>query len=324
MALAFDPEEPFQVAAIDLGGTKIAGALVTYAHHGAQPEIGWSTSTPTAPKRGGSAVLADMVGIARQLIEHAEHPVAGIGCDAAGCINPKDGSVLYANGIMPGWMGQPIAERMTQVFDLPATAMGDVHAHALGESRWGAARGRQSALMVAIGTGLGGGYILDGKVVRGFHGAAGHIGHTIHPAAAGITCACGADSHVESVTSGTAISAIYQGRAFGDDLDPALMGDTVSARAYEGEQAAIDVLANAGAALGRAIGSWCNILDPECVILSGTVVKAGPIWRNALEEAFATQALEPLATTPILDGTLAGAAPLIGAAENLCDTLFKY
>ena len=324
MAITFNPEEPFHVAAIDLGGTKIAGALVTYAHHGAHPEIGWSTSTPTAPKRGGDAVLADMVEVARQLIDHAEHPIAGIGSDAAGCINPKDGSVLYANEIMPGWIGQPIAERLTEEFKVPATAMGDVHAHALGESRWGAARGRQSALLVAIGTGLGGGYILDGKVVRGFHGAAGHIGHTLHPQAAGITCACGRTAHVESVTSGTALSALYQGRAFGDDLDPALMGDTVSARAYEGEQKAIDVLTAAGTALGEAIGSWCNMLDPECVILSGTVVKAGPIWRNALEAAFAAQALTPLAQTPIIDGELGGAAPLIGAAENLCDTLFKY
>lgn len=326
MEAAFNRNEPFGVIALDVGGTKIAGGLVMYEQSGQAPSVAAHAALPTDARRGGAAVLQDMVSLATQLKQLAaqqwpEIPLAGVGADAAGCISPVDGSVLYANEIMPEWTGQPVAERLSHALELPATNMGDVHAHALGEARWGAARGLQSVLMVAIGTGLGGAYVLDGKVVRGFHGAAGHIGHSLHRSTGEAVCSCGGVGHAESITSGTAISALYQGKRIGDELDPALMGDAVSERAAAGEEKAIQVLTFAGRALGEAIGSWCNILDPQCVVLSGSVVKAGPIWRAAVDEGFKMQALQPLADTPIVEGSLGDDAPLIGAAENLVDSL---
>ncbi|MBQ9003480.1 MAG: ROK family protein, partial [Eggerthellaceae bacterium] len=170
-------------------------------------------------------------------------------------------------------------------------------------------------LCVGIGTGLGGAFVIGGNVVRGVHGAAGHIGHTLHPAVAGEPCACGSVSHVERATCGTAISARFQGRNMGDELDPTLMGDEVARRANEGDLDAIAVLETAGRVLGESIGSWCNILDPELVVLSGSVTGAGPFWRRALDEGFKSQALAPLADTPILYAALGGDAPLVGAVE---------
>jgi len=158
-------------------------------------------------------------------------------------------------------------------------------------------------------------------VLRGFHGASGHIGHTLHPAAVGKRCACGSQAHVETVTSGVGLSAIYQGKDFLDELDPALMGDTISKRASEGELEAVQVMRDAGFALGEAIGSWCNTLDPELVVLSGTVTNAGFFWRQALDEGFKSQALDVLADTPIVYAALGSDAPIIGAAEALLDRL---
>lgn len=312
---------PATIAAIDIGGTKIAGATVTFDGSDTAPVVDNYVTVPTLPMRGGDAVLSSVVEVARTLVE-TNPDCVGVGVDAAGIVNPKDGSITYGNGLMPGWTGQPLRQRLKDELGLPAAAMGDVQAHALGEMRWGVVgKERQSCLLIAVGTGLGGAFIVDGHVVRGRHGAAGHFGHSLHAAAAGIKCQCGSEGHAECVTSGTAISAIYQGLNVTDRLDPALMGDTVSARAAKGEQHAIDVLRFCGRALGEAIGSWCNIIDPECVVLSGTVTKAGPIWRDAIDEGFATQILQPLADIPILQGALGGDAPLIGAAENLRDVM---
>ena len=320
------------VIAIDVGGTKITGALVRYEltdeaqgrmGHGIAPEVIARTSVPTAAKRGGEAVLQSIVDVVRMLLDNAdaEVPVVGIGVGTTGVVNPTTSAIVDANDIIPGWKGQPVRQRLEDEFGLPAAVLGDVQAHALGEARWGAARGAESCLVVGIGTGLGGAFVSNGQVMKGFHGAAGHIGHTLHPAAVGLVCSCGREAHVETVTAGTAIAAAYQGRAFGDDLDPDRMGDYVSARAAEGEPEAIFVLEAAGRALGEAIGSWCNLLDPELVVLSGAVTQAGHFWHRALDEGFKSQVLDPLADTPIVYAGLGSDAPLVGAAENLLDSL---
>ncbi|MGN1361953.1 MAG: ROK family protein [Eggerthellaceae bacterium] len=313
---------PCNVVSIDLGGTKIAGALVRYESEGQAPSIIARTSTPTNAARGGTAVLDSVVAVAREMAAASPQPPIGAGIAAAGCIDPKDGSVLYANEIMPGWTGQPLAAAVKEALGVPVAAMGDVHGHALGETRWGGAKGRSSCLFVAAGTGMGGAYAVNGKVLVGAHGAAGHIGHTVHPAAAGFTCACGGADHVEAVTSGTGIGALYQGVSMTDPaFDPSVNGAEVSRRAQEGEGKAQETLRRAGFALGQAIGSWVNILDPEAVVLTGTVVNAGPLWRAALDEGFRSQALVPLQSTPIVPAVLGGDAPLIGAAEHLLDSL---
>ena len=314
-------ESKHTVVAIDVGGTKIAGALVVYEQDGEPPVVAVRASMSTDAQRGGEAVLQSIVDLVRDLLERTEDDVSGIGVGTAGVVNPATGSIRYANEIMPGWTGQPVRQRLADEFDLPIAVLGDVQAHALGEARWGAARGSSSCLCVGVGTGLGGAFVVDGQVMTGFHGAAGHIGHTLHPAATALKCACGKEAHVELVASGTAIAAQYQGRAFGDALDSSRMGDYVAAQAAQGDFDAIAVLHAVGFALGEAIGSWCNILDPELVVLSGTVTQAGHFWRQALDEGFKAQVLEPLADTPIVFAALGADAPLVGAAECALDLL---
>lgn len=310
------------VVGVDVGGTKVAAGLVAY-ESGSEPHVVALHTAPTRAALGGAAVMESIIDAVRDALAEAPAPIEGIGVGTAGCVNPVDGSIASAaEGIMPGWSGMPVAANLKSAFGVPVRVLGDVQAHALGEARWGAAKGCTVCLMVAPGTGLGGGIIVNGAVLRGAHGMAGEIGHTIHPAAVGIACACGEVSHTESVASGSGIASLYRHRiGEADGCDSDIDGAEVSRRAAAGDAIAAAALHDAGYALGQAMGSWANILDPELFILAGSVCKAGPLWRAALDEGYASQALAPVRSVPIVAASLGSTAPIIGAAENLLDAL---
>ena len=316
---------PTYVVVLDIGGTKIASAIAAYEKKDTCPTLLNRCSRPTEAAQGGDHVLdnvCDAVALQLEYAKNSSLTISGIGVDTAGCVNSREGSILYANEIMPGWTGQPIAKRLGDEFGLAVSVMNDVHGHAQGEARWGSAKGLHSALVVAAGTGIGGAYVLEGKVVRGSRGAAGHIGHSLAPAADGFLCSCGKTRHIESVASGTGIGALYQNKALMDEgYDPQIDGAYVSKLAYAGDKKAHDTLDKAGFALGESIGSWINLFDPAVIVLSGSVTKAGPIWKEALVRGVESQVMPLLKDTPIVEASLGDDAPLIGAAEDICDLL---
>lgn len=297
------------VIAIDIGGTKVACGVVSL---GAAASVVRGVETvPTDARRGGRAVLATVIAAAQAAQERAGGEAVGIGVSSAGVIDPRTGVVTFANGLMPGWGGTPLGPELERAVGLPVSVMGDVHAHALGEARWGAGRGYASCLVIAVGTGIGGAFVERGSVMLGAHGVAGHVGHVACAEAAGVPCACGAVGHLEPVASGPGMAAEYVRRT-GVLVD----GREVARRAASGDPDAVAVLARAGRALGGALGSLCNVLDPAVVILSGSVAASGRAWREALDAGFASQAMAPVAPTPVVMGLLGGDAPLVGAAEN--------
>ncbi len=305
-------EYPFSVVAVDVGGTKIACALVRYEAAGEAPAVVSKRSIPTEAQQGGDAVLVkilDIVGESLAEAQAASEVVAGIGVATAGRVDVNTGNIAYANEIMPGWSGQLLGDALRETFDVPSAVLGDVQSHALGEARWGAARGAQTAIVMAPGTGLGGGIICHGKIVRGKHGFAGEIGSTMNTLAAG-------DGNLESVASGSGIEARYYAESGIHQT-----GAEISHRAQLGETLARKTIENAGRALGLALAGWANVFDPDIAVVSGSVTKAGPMWRNAMVSAFKAQAPGVLADLPIVDATLGDNAPLVGAAENLLDSL---
>ncbi len=305
-------EYPFSVVAVDVGGTKIACALVRYEAAGEAPAVVSKRSIPTEAQQGGDAVLGkilDIVGESLAEAQAASEVVAGIGVATAGRVDVNTGNIAYANEIMPGWSGQLLGDALRETFDVPSAVLGDVQSHALGEARWGAARGAQTAIVMAPGTGLGGGIICHGKIVRGKHGFAGEIGSTMNTLAAG-------DGNLESVASGSGIEARYYAESGIHQT-----GAEISHRAQLGETLARKTIENAGRALGLALAGWANVFDPDIAVVSGSVTKAGPMWRNAMVSAFKAQAPGVLADLPIVDATLGDNAPLVGAAENLLDSL---
>lgn len=306
---------PFAVVSVDVGGTKIASALMEYTSPEEKPRLLFKDMVPTLAAEGGTAVLTRIKFIVAKMAETYGRPIAGVGIATAGRVNANTGAIDFANEIMPGWTGQPVAAEISKSAGVPCAVLNDVQGHALGEARWGVAHGCSNCLMVAPGTGLGGSIIIDGKLLRGSRGFAGEIGHTFHPAAKGIPCSCGGEAHIESIASGSGIEAQYV--ALGGEK---LTGAEISTRAYEGEELAKRVIEEAGYALGESIATWVNMLDPEMIIISGSVVKAGSLWFDKLKEGFATQAPSTDTKIPIVEGILGNDAPLYGAAEHACDT----
>ena len=170
--------------------------------------------------------------------------------------------------------------RLREDLGLPVAVVGDVQAHALGEAHWGVGKGKFSVLCLGIGTGIGGAYVENGRVMQGFHGAAGHMGHIECSAAAGIPCACGRSGHLESVASGTSIGRMYDERFGRVDPSRPSVGRDVNDLCRAGDAKATEVIHDAGFALGASLGSLANILDPEVIVLSGGVIHQGPDWRS--------------------------------------------
>ncbi len=308
--------DPVTIVAVDIGGTKIACGLVTLG--GDAPQVSAVEKVPTCAMEGGAHVLARVIDQVKAAVARAEGPVAGVGISSAGVVNPRTGDITFANELMPGWGGTALGAEVTAATGLACRVLNDVHAHALGEARWGGGRDAQSCLVAAVGTGIGGAFVERGQIMLGAHDEAGHIGHVCCPAAAGVPCSCGATGHLEPIAAGPGIIREYV-RLGGDESLPdgtPVDGAEIDRRAAAGDACAKAAEARAGRALGEVLGSMCNMLDPSCVILSGSVAQCGPDWRDAMEEAFKEQAMPPVATTPIVGGELGGDAPLIGAAEN--------
>lgn len=294
------------VLAVDLGGTKITVGAV----HPDGTVIGKRT-IPTGAKRGPDAILADLVSLLGCL--RTEAPQAAlVGIGSAGVVDPVDGSILSATDAIPGWTGTPLASHVAERLGVDAYALNDVHAHALGEARHGAGADRASMLMVAVGTGVGGGFVQDGTVLVGHRAVAGHVGHIPVPEAAGLPCTCGRTGHLEALASGPATLAAYL-RAGGELSDTRDTREVVR-RAEAGEQLALDVLTTSARAVGRSVGALLNVLDPEIVVLSGGMAGAGELWWQAVREGVALEAMDRVAGTAVVPATAGADAALLGAA----------
>lgn len=309
---------------VDIGGTKIACGLVELSD-GESPRVTSVEKVPTDAQRGGAHVLATVLEQVKAAVSRAGEKPLGVGISSAGVVDPVTGDITFANELMPGWGGTHLGAEVTAATGLPCRVLNDVHAHALGEARWGGGAGLASVLVVAVGTGIGGAYVEDGAIMLGSHNEAGHIGHVACIAAAGVPCSCGGTGHLEPVGAGPGIIEEYI-RLGGDEALPdgtPMDGAEIDRRAAAGDEAAKGAERRAGLALGEVLGSMCNMLDPSAIILSGSVVKCGPDWSDAMKEGFLEQAMPPVRSTPIVDGMLGDNAPLIGAVENLVISAYR-
>lgn len=298
------------IVALDIGGTKVSGALISL-DDGGFPAVGPVRSIPTEPRRGGADLLARVVELARTLVTDSAGGVVALGIGSAGVVDPETGEILSATDLIPGWAGTPLGRAVGGAVGLPVAVIGDVQAHALGESHFGAGRGHESVLLVGVGTGIGGAYVQGGTVRMGAHGLAGHIGHMRHPLAGDLICSCGQVGHVEAIVSGSALTEHYL-RLTGQSL----AGREVAERAQGDDELARQVIQTAGLALGETLAGLVNSWDPHAVVLSGSVVNAGSAWWDALERGFSGQVMGAARHVPILRGSLGGNAPLLGAALN--------
>lgn len=295
--------------ALDIGGTKIACGIVdgaTVSHYDAVP----------TPAREGAEALMDAAWALAERVQEAHLAAGGaparrLAVASAGVIDPATGLVTSATDAIRSWAGTDVGGGLAARSGLRVSVLNDVHAHALGEFTHGRGRGRESMLLVAAGTGIGGGLIVNGELLLGANRVAGHVGHVDVAAADGLECSCGRRGHLEAVSSGTGIEQCFE-RATGVRLP----GGEISRLAGVEESlspAAREVLGVAGYSLGRAIGGLLNALDPGLVVLAGSVVRAGAEWFSRVRAGVMDSAMAIVADTELELAQLDNAA-LVGAA----------
>lgn len=296
--------------ALDIGGTKVGWGIVEVGQNYTVVERG---SIPTEASRGGADVAERICSLASSLKE--AHPEAsGVAIASAGVVDPVEGKIVSATDIMPGWGGTPLGKLVEERTGLPVRVLNDVHAHGLGEATLGAGRPYSSVLSIAVGTGIGGALVEDGHVTFGSRGIAGHVGHIHHHFAPDMVCSCGRLGHIEAFCSGSGITAWYNSLR-PQDAPEVDGGRALQELADAGDPLASACFARSAYALGEATASLVNCVDPAAVIISGSMTRSGDIWWDGLREGFAASAMNPVADTPILIGSLGGDAPLLGAVS---------
>ncbi|GAB3161228.1 ROK family protein [Micromonospora sonneratiae] len=321
---------------VDIGGTKTLAVLVTPAG-----EVVGRTTAATPARQGPAAVLDTAAGLAGQLLADevgtdratvtggdrapavgADRATVTVGVGAAGTIDPASGVVRYATDSLPGWAGTPIADELTARLTrdlgnrtrlVRVRVDNDVNAAALGETWAGAGRGRRHLLLVAAGTGLGGGLIRDGRVEHGARGGAGELAHLPVPGAEQLRCGCGRYGHLEAIASGTGLGAAYE-LATGERIS----GRVVAERALAGDTAAEAVLDRAGTALGRALAGLVTLLDPQAVLVAGGAADA---LLPAAAAAYPVELPPAWADVPLLPAALGSDSVAVGAARLAMEDL---
>ncbi|WP_327272158.1 ROK family protein [Streptomyces sp. NBC_01224] len=285
------------VIGLDLGGTKIAAALF-----GADGAVLARHTRPTPAQDGATAVLDALAEAAASV--DPERLATALGIAAAGVVDPRTGMVTSATDSIRGWAGTALGAGLADRSGYPVACDNDVRATAGPElaAQMADGSGHGSLLFVAVGTGVGGAVAVDGRMLHGAAGIAGHLGHLPSPEAAGMPCTCGATGHLEVIASGPGIAAHYE-RLTGAPVDRL---ETVAARAARGEAAAVRAITTGAAATGHALGGLANALGPDRVVVGGGVPRIGPLYGKALTAAFTAELM------PALRG-LVPEAPRFGA-----------
>lgn len=303
---------------IDIGGTKIAGAVV--AADGAIIARHVIATDADAT----NAIATGVVKMARELRAGAPS-VCAVGVGAAGLVDSARGVVLGAPNL--AYRDLAIAGLISARLSLPAFADNDANAAAWAEARFGAGRGYGDQLMLTVGTGIGGGLILNGAVYRGAHGVGAEVGHMV-VLPDGPLCPCGVRGCFEQLASGTAIGRAARQRA-GDPASAAVLqraggdaaaitGEHVGDAAVAGDAFARSIVAEAGRWLGIGIASLVNVLDPDIVIVGGGVAAGtGDLLldpaRDAMAEHLTLRDLRP--AVRIMPAALGNDAGVVGAAD---------
>ncbi|MFC5721573.1 ROK family protein [Streptomyces gamaensis] len=297
------------VAALDIGGTKIAGALVD-----GRGGLLVRAQRPTPARQDGAVVMAAVADVLRELRACGLWPrVRAVGIGSAGPVDAAAGTVSPVN--VPGWRGFPlIAEVGRRTGGLPATLVGDGVAMTAAEHWTGAARGRANALCMVVSTGVGGGLVLGGRLHPGPTGNAGHIGH-ISVDLDGERCACGGRGCVERIASGPHIArrALDAGWLPGPDGDRSAAAVAAAARA--GNEPARAAFARAAQALAAGIAATATLVEIEVAVIGGGVAGAGDVLFAPLRERLRDYATLSFASgVEVLPARLGSDAGLVGAA----------
>lgn len=306
------------VLAVDLGGTNVRAAAVSAAG-----QMLARRQVLTQPQRGLEHVLDRIAEVVEGAAQAVGLPAdAPVGVAMPGTVNPYTGMLGLAPNLQ--WRDVPIQRRLIERLQRPVAIGNDVNAGALGEWRYGAGRGTSHFIYIACGTGVGGGIIVDGRLLLGKDGLAVEAGHMV-VTMDGPLCHCGGKGCLEAYAGGWAIE--QTARELLDQGLPSLLTDLMAERGEElsgalinhaAEQedgVAIEVLARAGRALGFAVASLIHLFDPDVVAIGGGVVTAGQFFLNPMHAAIDEHLIPQYRhNLRVLKSELGQDAGLLGAA----------
>jgi glucokinase len=273
---------------VDVGGTSVRAGVVD--------ADGAVLDTARAPTPSGEEPLEDAITAA--VAEVADrHPVSAVGLAVAGFVAPDRRTVRFAPHL--AWRHAPVAERISERVGMPVVLEHDANAAALAEHRFGAGRGAKIAVLVALGTGIGGALLLDGQVFRGAHGVAPELGH-LRLVPNGRPCPCGKNGCWERYCSGTAlsttavellarhpgVSTVLAREAAGDSR--AVTGRRVAGAARDGDPLAQRAVADLARWLGEGLALVADVYDPEVVVIGGGVSESAPLFLDDARERYAS------------------------------------
>jgi glucokinase len=301
--------------AIDLGGTQVRAGLVEGGR------VLRKASALTDVGAGPRALLDQMSALFVAVCGPADRGrLAGVGVSAPGPLDGDRGAVLHIP-TLPRLDGFTLRDSLAAELGLPVTLENDGIAAAVGEWRQGAGRGLRHLVYVTVSTGVGGGVIADGRVLRGRMGMAGHVGH-MRVAQEGPRCACGRVGCLEALASGTALGARARAAALADPAgalaragDPAaLEARHVVELARLGDPACLALLREEAAYLGSGFASLLHLYSPEVLVMGGGVANAFELMAEEIRAVIRRDALEPFRSVPVVPAGLGENSGLVGAA----------
>lgn len=303
---------------VDVGGTKIAAGAVD--DDGQILEQARRDTPAASPPEIAGAIIE----VVTQFRHH--HEIAGVGIGAAGFVDAQRSTVLFAPNL--AWRNEPLRARVREGVDLPVVIENDANAAAWGEFRYGGGSDVDDMVLLTVGTGLGGGIVIGGELVRGTYGFGGEVGH-LRVMPDGHRCGCGSKGCWEQYASGTAL--VREARGLAESGSPRaariielaggrfedIEGSHVTEAAQEGDPAARDLIEDLGRWLGAGIASLTAVLDPAAIVVGGGVSTAGDLVLTPARGEFIHQlsARGYRPTLEIRSATLGTEAGIIGAAD---------
>jgi glucokinase len=308
---------------IDLGGTNIKAALVNTL----TGEISGTASIPTHAREGSDAVIAHMGTLVQSVISAsgiAPENIGGIGIGVPGELDMERGVTLFLTNLPGQWRNIPVAEKLSAITGFHVSLINDARAMTFAEWKFGAGKGVETAAFYTLGTGIGGGLIINNKLHLGMGGAGGELGHVIIDLH-GDECGCGSRGCVEAYASGPAIAAmgmkaVVQGlttslaEMCGDDLNK-ITPELVCQAALAGDSIAKEIYERAGRYIGIGVASVVTVINPHRIVFGGGVAAAGELILDPIRRTVRSRVtLINVDDVHIVLAELGNNAGLIGAA----------
>lgn len=287
---------------VDLGGTNIAAGMVND-----DGKIIAQKSLPANSQRGPQAVLADIVQLCKNLMDETATSARHVGIGCPGTVNSKEGVILTAPNI--GFHDIPISQEVSKLLNIPVYIDNDANCAALGEAKFGAAKGYETSVTITLGTGVGGGIIIDGKIYTGPFFGAGEVGHQIIRAG-GAMCGCGKPGCWEAYASATALIRDASGLAIEGDITAKKVFDMADG----GDVSAKNIIDAYIENLCIGLSNIVNLLQPEIIVIGGGISGRGQSLIDAIHNQIPDLVLGGNVVTKFGIASLGNDAGIIGAA----------